>query len=52
MVLVLLVVVEEETTIEHDWVVLLRDLVRLGQVCVDIVLAIEFDLGQDTTTKG
>lgn len=51
MVLVLLVVVEEETAVEHDWVVLLRDLVGLRKVSVDIVLPVELDLGQDASTE-
>ena len=51
MVLVLLVVVEEEAAVEHDWVVLLRDLIGLGKVSVDIVLSVEFDLGQDASAE-
>ena len=51
MVLVLLVVVEEEAAVEHDWVVLLRDLVGLGKVSVDIVLPVELDLGKDASTE-
>lgn len=50
-ILFVLVVVEEETTVEHNGVMLLGDLVSLGQVTVDVVLAIKFDLGQDTTAK-
>ena len=52
MVLILLVVVEEEAAIKHDRVVLLRDLVGLGQVSVDVVLAVELDLGQNAATEG
>lgn len=51
MVLVLLVVVEEEAAVEHDWVVLLRDLVGLRKVSVDIVLPVELDLGQDASAE-
>ena len=51
-VLVLLVVVEEETAVEHDGVVLLSDLVRLRKVSVHIVLSVELDLGQDAATEG
>jgi len=32
MVLIFFIVVEEEATIAHDWLMLLRDLVRLWQV--------------------
>ena len=52
MVLILSVVVEEEAAIEHDRVVLLSDLVRLWQVSVDVMLAVEFDSGQDAATQG
>ena len=51
-VLVLLVVVEEETAVEHDRVVLLSDLVSLGKVSVHIVLSVKLDLGQDAATEG
>ena len=51
MVLILLVVVEEEAAVEHDWVVLLRDLVGLGKVSVEIVLSVELDLGKDASTE-
>jgi len=50
-ILFVLVVVEEQTTVKHDGVMLLGDLISLGQVTVDVVLAIKFDLGQDTTAK-
>lgn len=51
MVLVFLEVVEEEATVHHDGLVLLRDLVCLGHVSVHIVLPVELDLRQDATTK-
>lgn len=52
MALVLPVVIEEETTILHDWVMLLRDLVGLGQVSIDVVLPVELDFGKDSSTEG
>ena len=52
MALVLSVVIEEETSILHDWVMLLRDLVGLGQVSIDVVLSVELDLGKDSSTEG
>ena len=44
-VLVLLVIVEEEAAVKHDWVVLLRDLIGLWKGSVHIVLPVELDLG-------
>lgn len=51
MVLVLLEVVEEETAVKHDWVMLLSNLVGLGKVSVHIVLSVKLNLRQDATTK-
>lgn len=51
MVLILLVIVEEKTAIKHDRIVLLSDLISLGQISVHIVLAIEFDLWQDAASQ-
>ena len=51
MVFVLLEVVEEETAVDHDRLVLLGDLVRLRQVRVGEVLPVEFDLWQNAATK-
>jgi hypothetical protein len=51
MILVLFVVVKEQAAIKHDRVVLLSDLVCLRQVCVHVVLAIELDLWQNSTTE-
>jgi len=50
-VLVLLEVIEEETAIKHDRVMLLGDLVGLRKVSVHIVLSVELDLRQDATTE-
>ena len=49
--LLVLVVVEEETAVEHDWVVLLSDLVCRWQVSIDVVLSVEFNHGKDATSK-
>lgn len=51
MIFVLFEVIEKKAAVEHDRVVLLGDLIALGQVCVDVVLAVEFDLGQDAATE-
>ena len=51
MSLVVLVIEEEQAPIEHDWVVLLRDLVSCRQVSVNIVLSIELDLTQDAPAE-
>ena len=51
MVLILLVIVEEETTVKHDRVVFLSDLVGLGKVSVHIVFPVELDLGEDAPAE-
>ena len=51
-VFIVFVVIVEESTVKHDWVVLLRNLVRLWQVAVRIVLSVEFDLREDTAAEG
>ena len=50
--LLILIVIVEESAIEHDGVVLLGDLVGLRQVGIDVMLSVKFDLGQDATSKG
>ena len=50
--LLVLIVVVEEAAVEHNGVVLLGDLVGLGQVGIDVVLSVEFDLGKDAASKG
>ena len=51
-VLLVFVVVVEESTVKHDRVVLLSNLVSLGQVAVGVVLPVELDLWEDTATEG
>jgi len=50
-VLILLKVIEEETAIEHDRIVLLRDLVSLRQVSIHVVFPVELDLRQDAPSE-
>ena len=50
-ILILFEVIEEETAVQHDWVVLLSDLVCLRQVCVHVMLTVELDLWQNATTE-
>ena len=50
-VLLVLVVVVEESSVQHDWVVLLRNLVRLRQVAVRPMLPVELDLRKDAATE-
>ena len=50
-VLLVFVVVVEESAIKHDWVMFLRNLVRLWKIAVRIVLPIKFNLRKDATAK-
>ena len=49
--LLVLVVVELQSPVQHDWIVLLCDLVSLRQVRIRVVLTVEFDFRQNTATK-
>jgi|688.fasta_scaffold1750873_1 hypothetical protein len=51
MVIVVIVVIIKETTIDHNRVVLLSDLISLRQVRRLIVLSIELNKCWDTTSK-
>ena len=51
-ILLVLVIVVEQSSVEHDWVVLLGDLVGLRQIAVGPVLPIELNLRKDATTEG
>ena len=50
-IFLVIVIVVEESSIEHDWIVFLRNLVRLWKITVRIVFPIEFDLRENTTSK-
>ena len=51
-VLLVFVVVVEESAIKHDWVVFLRNLVGLRKITVRIVLPIKLNLRKNATTEG
>lgn len=51
MTLFILIVVEEESAVDHDRVMLLGDLVSLWKVSVVVMLAVELNLRQNSTPQ-
>ena len=52
MVLLVTIVVVEQSTVHHDWVVFLRDLVTLGQIRVDIVFPVKLNECWNAAAEG
>ena len=50
-VLLITIVIEEESTINHDWVMFLCNLISLGKIWINIVFSVELYEGWDTTAK-
>ena len=50
-ILLVAVVIVEQSSINHDWVVLLSNLVALGKIWVDIVLSIKLNKWRYAATE-
>lgn len=51
MIFLVTVVVVEQSSVHHDWVVFLSDLVTLGKIRVDIVFPVKLNERRDTASK-